>query len=171
MTVLGEGGSVASAFVADSGWRQDCRTVIPAQAGIHVSTSCEHYPLILPKTTRNRPSLVIASEARQSPEINHRTLDVLLRIKEYAMNKQPAVYLLTNRPDGTLYTGVTSDLPKRIWQHRNKVTKGFTTKETLINSEFTSLRAKRGNLLQWNQSVRDCRVTSFLAMTNESEVP
>ena len=50
------------------------------------------------------------------------------------MNKQPAVYLFTNRPDGTLYTGVTSDLPKRIWQHRNKVAKVFTTKEPLINS-------------------------------------
>ena len=47
------------------------------------------------------------------------------------MNKRPAVYLLTNRPNGTLYTGVTSDLPKRVWQHKNGITKGFSTKYNL----------------------------------------
>ncbi|MEN8206320.1 MAG: GIY-YIG nuclease family protein [Pseudomonadota bacterium] len=47
------------------------------------------------------------------------------------MNRQPAVYLLTNRSNGTLYTGVTRDLPKRIWQHKNKVTKGFSAKYNL----------------------------------------
>ena len=47
------------------------------------------------------------------------------------MHKQPAVYLLTNRPGGTLYAGVTSDLPKRIWQHRNKLTQGFSAKYNL----------------------------------------
>jgi putative endonuclease len=33
--------------------------------------------------------------------------------------KAPAVYILANKKNGTLYTGVTSDLIKRIWQHRN----------------------------------------------------
>ena len=42
--------------------------------------------------------------------------------------KQPAVYLLASQRNGTLYTGVTSDLIKRIWQHRNEVTEGFTAK-------------------------------------------
>ena len=41
---------------------------------------------------------------------------------------QPVVYILTNRRDGTLYTGVTSNLPKRIWQHKNKISGGFTAK-------------------------------------------
>ena len=50
---------------------------------------------------------------------------------EYVMNQLPAVYLLTNRPNGTLYTGVTSNLPKRLWQHRDKITKGFTAKYNL----------------------------------------
>ncbi|OYV68341.1 MAG: hypothetical protein B7Z67_13655 [Acidiphilium sp. 21-60-14] len=33
--------------------------------------------------------------------------------------KQPAIYILTNRCNGTLYTGVTSNLPGRVWQHHN----------------------------------------------------
>jgi putative endonuclease len=44
------------------------------------------------------------------------------------MEKQPCVYILTNRRNGTLYVGVTSDLTKRVWEHKNKVVKGFTEK-------------------------------------------
>ena len=40
--------------------------------------------------------------------------------------KQPAVYMLASRRNGTLYTGVTSDLAKRIWEHRNDIVEGFT---------------------------------------------
>ena len=40
--------------------------------------------------------------------------------------KQPAVYLLASERNGTLYTGVTSDLVKRIWQHKNDLADGFT---------------------------------------------
>ena len=39
---------------------------------------------------------------------------------------QPAVYIMANRRNGTLYTGVTSNLPQRAWQHREGVTDGFT---------------------------------------------
>jgi predicted GIY-YIG superfamily endonuclease len=42
--------------------------------------------------------------------------------------KQPCVYLLASRRNGTLYLGVTSDLIKRIWEHRNHVVAGFTQK-------------------------------------------
>ncbi len=38
------------------------------------------------------------------------------------------VYIVTNKNNTVLYTGVTSDLIKRINQHKNKVVKGFTTK-------------------------------------------
>ena len=40
--------------------------------------------------------------------------------------KNPAVYILASKRNGTLYIGVTSDLVKRIWQHKNKVVSGFT---------------------------------------------
>lgn len=41
--------------------------------------------------------------------------------------KQPAIYIMTNQENGTLYTGVTSNLPKRVYEHRN-LGKGFTAK-------------------------------------------
>lgn len=44
------------------------------------------------------------------------------------MEKRPCVYILASQRNGTLYTGVTSDLVKRIWQHKNKVHEGFTAK-------------------------------------------
>ena len=39
---------------------------------------------------------------------------------------QPAVYIMANHKNGTLYTGVTSDLPRRVWEHREGVSAGFT---------------------------------------------
>ena len=40
--------------------------------------------------------------------------------------KQPAVYILASCRNGTLYTGVTSDVVKRVWQHREGLADGFT---------------------------------------------
>jgi putative endonuclease len=50
---------------------------------------------------------------------------------EYVMTRQPAIYILTNKKNGTLYTGVTSNLPRRIWEHKNKITQGFSAKYKL----------------------------------------
>ncbi len=44
------------------------------------------------------------------------------------MEKQPCVYLLASKQNGTLYTGVTSNLVKRVWEHKHHVVKGFTKK-------------------------------------------
>ena len=41
------------------------------------------------------------------------------------MERDPCVYILASRRHGTLYTGVTSSLFQRLWQHRNRITKGF----------------------------------------------
>ena len=40
--------------------------------------------------------------------------------------KEPAVYIMANRRNGALYTGVTSNLPLRAHQHREGLTPGFT---------------------------------------------
>ena len=38
------------------------------------------------------------------------------------------VYILSNKRNGTLYTGVTSNIQRRIYEHRNKMIEGFTKK-------------------------------------------
>ncbi len=42
--------------------------------------------------------------------------------------KQPCVYILASAQNGTLYTGVTSNLVQRVWQHRNNLADGFSKK-------------------------------------------
>ena len=40
--------------------------------------------------------------------------------------KQPCVYILANKRNGTLYIGVTSNILQRVWQHKNDLVEGFT---------------------------------------------
>ena len=47
------------------------------------------------------------------------------------MNKTYAVYILTNYNQTTFYIGVTGNLQKRIWEHKNKVVEGFSSKYNL----------------------------------------
>ncbi len=44
------------------------------------------------------------------------------------MERQPCVYLLTSKRNGTLYVGVTSNLVKRVWEHKHHAVEGFTGK-------------------------------------------
>ena len=42
--------------------------------------------------------------------------------------KQPCVYIMASGRNGTLYIGVTSDVIKRIWEHKNDVVESFTSR-------------------------------------------
>jgi len=44
------------------------------------------------------------------------------------MEKNGFVYILFNKKNGTLYTGVTSDIVKRVYEHKNKLVEGFSSK-------------------------------------------
>jgi putative endonuclease len=55
------------------------------------------------------------------------------------MQRQPAVYLMSNKRCDTLYIGVTSNLVARIWQHRNKATEGFTARYNLTKLVYFEL--------------------------------
>ena len=51
-------------------------------------------------------------------------------------SRNPAVYILANKRNGTLYIGVTSDLIQRIHQHKEKITDGFSKKHDCSNLVF-----------------------------------
>ena len=44
---------------------------------------------------------------------------------------------MTNRPNGTLYVGTTTDLSRRVWEHRNGVADGFTKKCGLVHLVYS----------------------------------
>ena len=70
--------------------------------------------------------------------------------------KQPSVYILASQKNGTLYVGVTSDLVKRVWQHKNDLATGFTKKHqihTLVwyeaHETMESAIAREKNIKAW----------------------
>jgi len=71
-----------------------------------------------------------------------------------AMEKQPCVYILTNRRNGTLYVGVTSNLPKRICEHKNKVVKGFTLKYGLNSLVWYERHETMGSAIQREKAMK-----------------
>ena len=44
------------------------------------------------------------------------------------MNKDFFVYILASKKNGTIYVGITSNITKRIWEHKNNIVLGFTSK-------------------------------------------
>ncbi len=72
--------------------------------------------------------------------------------------KSPAVYIMTNKPNGTLYIGVTSDLIGRVWQHKEHLADGFTKKYDLTKlvyfEQYQTMESaiiKEKQLKQWSR--------------------
>lgn len=70
-----------------------------------------------------------------------------------------AVYILASKRNGTLYTGVTNNLLRRIWEHKNNIVEGFTKKynvHLLVHYElFTNIRlafAREKEIKQWTRA-------------------
>jgi putative endonuclease len=69
------------------------------------------------------------------------------------------VYIMTNRPNGTLYVGVTSDLARRVWEHWEGVEDGFTKtyslKRLVYAEPHNDIRAalqREKNLKHWSRA-------------------
>jgi len=74
------------------------------------------------------------------------------------VNKQPAVYILASKRNGTLYIGVTSNLVKRIWEHKNNVVEGFTKRYTVhrlvwyeLHESMESALTREKRLKNWKR--------------------
>jgi putative endonuclease len=74
------------------------------------------------------------------------------------VNKQPAVYILASKRNGTLYIGVTSDLVKRISEHRNDMVEGFTKRYSVhqlvwyeLHENMQSAIEREKRLKEWKR--------------------
>jgi len=77
---------------------------------------------------------------------------------EISVSKQPAVYILASKRNGTLYIGVTSDLVKRVWEHKNKMVEGFTKRYNVhrlvwfeMHESMESAIAREKRLKNWKR--------------------
>ena len=74
------------------------------------------------------------------------------------MHKQPAVYVLASKRNGTLYSGVMDDLQKRIWEHRSDSVEGFTKRYSVHHLVYYELHGsmlaaiqREKQLKKWNR--------------------
>jgi len=75
------------------------------------------------------------------------------------MERQPAVYILANKQNGTLYIGVTNDLVERVWQHKNDMTEGFSKKYAVhklvyyeLHRDMVAAITREKQLKKWNRA-------------------
>ena len=68
--------------------------------------------------------------------------------------KRPAVYILASRPQGTLYTGVTSDLVKRVWEHRSGLVEGFTKRYRVHRLVYFEFHDRIDEAIQREKSIK-----------------
>ena len=75
------------------------------------------------------------------------------------MSKQPAVYILANKRNGTLYIGVTSHLRKRVWEHKTDLTEGFTKRYGArrlvyyeLHEDLASAISREKQMKKWNRA-------------------
>lgn len=74
------------------------------------------------------------------------------------MTKQPAVYILASKRNGTLYIGVTSNLVKRVWEHKQDLAEGFTKEYQVhqlvyyeLHQDMYSAVAREKALKKWRR--------------------
>jgi len=75
------------------------------------------------------------------------------------MTRQPAVYILSNKKNGTLYIGVTSNLQKRVWEHKNNMVEGFTKRYGIhrlvyyeLHGNMMSAIQREKQMKKWNRA-------------------
>ncbi|HIS73802.1 TPA: GIY-YIG nuclease family protein [Candidatus Galligastranaerophilus intestinavium] len=87
------------------------------------------------------------------------------------MKKTCAVYIMTNYSQSSLYIGVTSNLQKRVWEHKNKVVDGFTKKyniNRLVYYELTdSIEAAINREKQLKRWHREWKINLIKEMNPE----
>ena len=78
--------------------------------------------------------------------------------------KQPCVYLLASRRNGTLYLGVTSSLVKRVWQHKHDLMDGFTRRYGVHTLVWYELHPSMQSAIQREKAIQKWRRRCKLAL-------
>ncbi len=86
------------------------------------------------------------------------------------MERQPCVYLLASKRNGTLYAGVTSNLIKRIWQHKNNLVEGFTSKYRVHTLVWYELHETMEAAIQREKAIKNWKRT-WKIKTIEAQIP
>ncbi|MCV3273141.1 GIY-YIG nuclease family protein [Roseobacter sinensis] len=84
------------------------------------------------------------------------------------MAQNPAVYIVTNRPGGTLYIGMTGNLRHRVWQHRTHALPGFTDRYNLERLVWFELHSEMRVAIQREKSLKRWRRAWKVALIQES---
>jgi putative endonuclease len=71
------------------------------------------------------------------------------------VEKQPAVYILASKRNGTLYIGVTSDLTKRVWEHKNDLVEGFTKRYRVHSLVWYELHESMESAIKREKSMKE----------------
>ena len=71
------------------------------------------------------------------------------------MEKQPAVYILASKRNGTLYIGVTSDMAKRVWEHKNDLVEGFTKRYHVHSLVWYELHESMESAIKREKSMKE----------------
>ena len=73
------------------------------------------------------------------------------------MTKQPCVYILASKRNGTLYTGVTSNLAKRVWEHKNDRIDGFTKRYSIHILVWYEVHETMESVIAREKEIKDLR--------------
>ncbi|MCR4332956.1 MAG: GIY-YIG nuclease family protein [Sulfuricaulis sp.] len=71
------------------------------------------------------------------------------------MFKQPCVYMLASDKNGTLYVGVTSNLIKRVWEHKNDSAHGFTKRYRVHDLVWYELRDSMESAISREKAIKE----------------
>ncbi|MCL5061397.1 MAG: GIY-YIG nuclease family protein [Candidatus Thermoplasmatota archaeon] len=71
--------------------------------------------------------------------------------------KLPCVYILASKRNGTLYCGVTSDLPKRVWQHKNDLVDGFSKRYRVHTLVWYEVHETMENAIAREKAIKEWR--------------
>jgi putative endonuclease len=116
------------------------KRVIPLKKGIHVA------------------KIILDSHLHGNDKQTKRVIPLKKGIHEGVMN-QYYVYIMASKKNGTLYIGVTNDLIRRVYEHRNNLVEGFTQKYAVhllvfyeIHNDINNAIQREKRLKKWNRA-------------------